>query len=185
MQSSLYAAILRLAIISLVCVFSFARALPAIPNTKPSSLLGRSYTRRAGTPSIVLGSPRLASNSQTRQLDGPGPLGRAQRFQIAQRLAVVSPSASEDKNGVQHVEARAILLSHQQAAPPVAGVATSSSPVPAPIPAPAMPTLPAVPQAPQPAPSPAPGARVAKKSKTKSKAETMKHRKMMHYAPRE
>ncbi|KAJ7041986.1 hypothetical protein C8F04DRAFT_1252461 [Mycena alexandri] len=148
MRFTSLAAILRIAFVGFICAASLANALPAAPTpsteANPTSLLGRSYTRHAADTSILLISRRLASDSQIQQLDYRRPLGRVERFQIAQRRSENRPGSSgavEDKSASQRVpadlEAREILLSHQMA-PSVPSITTSlssSSNIPATLPA--------------------------------------------------
>ncbi|KAJ7778827.1 hypothetical protein DFH07DRAFT_950840 [Mycena maculata] len=183
MQFTSRAAILRLTFIGLLCVFSLVDALPAAPNstpvTDPGSLLGHSYSRRDPDSPALLRSPRLAGDAQTHQLDGHGPLGRADRFQISRRRAAPPQDGAEDADtraagrSFKDLESREVLLSHEQMVPTVPRPAAFPTPTNAsspPLPSPTIPPSP--PPAPQ--DSMAPGARVAethesKKTKTKTK----------------
>ncbi|KAJ7494356.1 hypothetical protein B0H11DRAFT_2004295 [Mycena galericulata] len=88
----------------ILCVFSLVDAFPAVPNSDPDSKPGS-----------------LLVDSQTQQLNGHGPLGRADRFQIAQRRSAVSHGSQiVDESGASHdIEAREVLLSHEQLVPSV------------------------------------------------------------------
>ncbi|KAJ7932715.1 hypothetical protein B0H13DRAFT_2307385 [Mycena leptocephala] len=135
----LCAAVVRV-VLGLLLALSLVGALPALPNydpgAKPGSLLGRSYTRRAAESSIVLASRPLALDAQTQQLDTYRPLGRAARFQVTQRRAAHAPGSlraadkNDDAQGGDVLEAREILLSHQQLVPSVSSL-TPSTTVPA------------------------------------------------------
>ncbi|KAJ7765736.1 hypothetical protein B0H16DRAFT_1717651 [Mycena metata] len=180
------AAILRIAFVGFFCAAFLANALPAAPNplteTNPSSLLGRSYTRHATDTSILLVSRQLASDSQIQQLDDRRPLGRVERFQIAQRRSA-SPlslrrAVEEDKSAAQRapadVEAREILLSHQMApsAPSITTSFSSSFTIPATLPAT---TSVSLPTPPSPATTPGSHARKAKPKAKASKTKKTKH----------
>ncbi|KAJ6457044.1 hypothetical protein C8R47DRAFT_1082184 [Mycena vitilis] len=167
------------ALIAILFSLSLTSARPAVPNSgaraNPASLLGRSYTRRtAASPIVDPRARRLAFDASTRQVDSHSPLGRAARFQTAQRRAANysgSLGAAAGKNGAQRVhgfDAREILLSHQQAVP--APAPSLTPPAPTPSPAPATPTPTSVP----PQVTAAPGSRVGKKPKSKPKPKPKK-----------
>ncbi|KAJ7684373.1 hypothetical protein DFH06DRAFT_1312809 [Mycena polygramma] len=169
------------ALIAILFSLSLTSARPAVPNSgpraNPASLLGRSYTRRVPESPVDHRARRLALGVSTRQLDSHSPLGRAARFQTAQRR-VANPSGSlgtaAGKNGAQRghgFDAREILLSHQQAVP--APAPSLTPPAPAPTPAPATPTPTSVPSIP-PQVTAAPGSRVGKKLKSKPKPKSKK-----------
>ncbi|KAJ6500778.1 hypothetical protein C8R45DRAFT_80727 [Mycena sanguinolenta] len=169
---------LRVVIVGLISILSLVGALPILPNSdpraRPSSLLGRSYTRRVTDPSFVALDapvPRL-ENSHS-------PLARAARFQIAQHrststsrsLGVADKNPDAQRPSV--VERPEILLSHEQMVPPPVPTVTAT-----PLPSstnPATTTLISIP--PAPAKSTAPSSEshaVAHKSKSKPKKTTMK-----------
>lgn len=167
-----------LILVTLSLVEAFPSALPnSAVTAKPATLLGRSYTRRAAD-TLTLDSRR--SDVPTQQLDGYALLGRAERFQIAQRRAASTPGLSRAVDDRDSVEGREILLSHQQLVPsPV----SSSAPAPASPLSPAPPTTltPApipIPPAPQPsATAPVSDSRVTEKSKSKTKKTKSKSKK--------
>ncbi|KAJ6567136.1 hypothetical protein B0H19DRAFT_1258288 [Mycena capillaripes] len=178
MQIPSYAATLRVVLVGILFSLSLVSALPALlnsdPAANPASLLGRSYTRRAADSPLVHASRQLALDAQTQQLDSHSPLGRAERFQLAQRRAANSPVSlrAADENQAQAgdvLEARENLLSHQQAVPSLASsLNPSSSSIPAIPTATSIPTT--VPQS-----TAAPGARVVKSKSKKTKPLLSKH----------
>lgn len=95
------------AFVILACVLALVRARPA--PTTPNSLLGRSYTRRGTDPNA-------------RVPFTPGELrGRAARFQIRSLTRAEAEAGDVEGNRLlANLEARAILLSHQQLPAPEA-----------------------------------------------------------------
>ncbi|KAJ7184556.1 hypothetical protein C8R46DRAFT_463050 [Mycena filopes] len=178
--------ILRIAF-SFFCVASLANALPAAPDSysgaKPTSLLGRSYTRR-GPDSPVLVSRRRALDSQIQQLDAPSsPLGRVDRFQIAQRRSARAVEGDQEITRAVHAEsagpeAREMLLSHQMA--PSAPSATTSSALPLATGPATIPVTTSI-SLPTPASAAAPGSHTrkakSKKPKSTKKAKHSEHKK--------
>ncbi|KAF8191658.1 hypothetical protein K438DRAFT_899912, partial [Mycena galopus ATCC 62051] len=176
--SSCASFVLRVLLVGLI--IPLAIAFPALsnsdPEAKPASLLGRSYTRRAADSDspAFLASRRLAWDTSA-QLDSHSPLGRADRFQIAQRRTTNAPHSlrAVDKNEAQSgdeggsMEGREILLSHQQGAPVPLPISTSSLSSIAPVATPT-PTFVAPPPPPQ-STAPSSHSRVAHKSKSKPK----------------
>ncbi|KAJ7611756.1 hypothetical protein FB45DRAFT_940918 [Roridomyces roridus] len=111
-------AIFRLVFIGSLCLLSVVHAHPASTNspseTNPGSLLGRSYYHRVENPPIL---SRLAVGERPQQLDGHGPLDRADRFRVSQRRAVTAASPNHaGSRAIQDVETREEenLLSHEE-----------------------------------------------------------------------
>ncbi|KAJ6630305.1 hypothetical protein B0H10DRAFT_2207985 [Mycena sp. CBHHK59/15] len=188
MKFSPCATFFRLAFLGTFCALSFVHALPAVAGlhavSKPISLLGRSYTNRVTDPLTVNTIRPMGLDAQMRQVDGHSPLRRAARFQIAQRRATESLSSSavnqneEVMNG--GVEAREILLSHQQLVPSV----PSQMP---PVALPATSTSSSTPVS-QATPTPTPASRAAKSGKpekTKAEAKHGGHRVKVQHASAE
>jgi hypothetical protein len=147
-------AVLRLASICIIFYLSLAGALPT-----PGSLLGRAYTYRSADSSAYLPvAPRL---------------GRAARFQARASRDTHTPRAEAEREAR---DARAILLSHQQAVPFVPSLSPPA--------APSASSTPAVPiYVPVPAPSSAPLRHTSAEhgKSTKHKAKTVKPTKKVHH----